>query len=226
MGSPMMRYRVLGPLEVVDEAGQRVDVGGREPRVLLAVLLLAEGRRVTVDALVDAIWGEDPPASATGTVQSYVSRLRRRFGSDQQLSWDEAGYRLDVAPDQVDARRFDALAEEGRALLAEGRAEEARTVLREAEELWRGPALADFADLEFALGPAARLEQRRLSAIEDRLAADLALGRHTAVIGELSELVAAHPLQEGLRMQLALALYRSGRQAEALRTLADASRTL
>ncbi|HEV3496732.1 MAG TPA: BTAD domain-containing putative transcriptional regulator, partial [Actinomycetes bacterium] len=210
----------------VDEDGNRVDVGGRQPRILLGVLLVAEGRRVTVDALVDAIWGDDPPASATGTLQSYVSRLRRRFGSDQQLSWDEAGYRLDVAPDQVDARRFDALAEEGRSLLAAGKPEQARAVLREAEELWRGPALADFADLEFAMGPAARLEQRRLSAIEDRLAADLALGRHASAIGELSELVAAHPLREGLRMQLALALYRSGRQAEALRALADAAHTL
>ncbi|MDQ4069944.1 MAG: winged helix-turn-helix domain-containing protein, partial [Actinomycetota bacterium] len=222
----MIRYRLLGPLEVVDDDGHRVDVGGRQPRTLLAVLLVAEGRRVTLDALVDAIWGEDPPASATGTVQSYVSRLRRRFGADQQLTWDEAGYRLDVSADQVDARRFDALAEEGRALLAAGRFEEARAVLREAEELWRGPALADFADFEFAMGPAARLEQRRLSATEDRLAADLALGRHAAVVGELAELVAAHPLREGLRMQLALALYRSGRQAEALRALADAARTL
>src|SRR5919199_6239781 len=104
----MLRFRLLGPLEVVDEDGRRVDVGGRQPRTLLAVLLVAEGRRVTVDALIDAIWGEDPPASATGTVQSYVSRLRHRFGADQLLTWDEAGYRLDVAPDQVGARRFEA----------------------------------------------------------------------------------------------------------------------
>jgi len=175
--------------------------------------------------LVDAIWGEDPPASATGTVQSYVSRLRRRLGPEQ-LSWDDAGYQLDVAPDQVDARRFEALAEDGRSLLAAGRAEDARAVLQEAEALWQGPAYADFADHEFAIGSAARLEQRRLSAIEDRLAADLALGRHAAVIGELAELVTAHPLREGLQVQLALALYRSGRQAEALRALAEAGRTL
>ncbi len=222
----MMHYRLLGPPEVVDAAGDRIDVGGRQPRILLAVLLLANGRRVTVDALVDAIWGEDPPASATGTVQSYVSRLRRRFGDGQDLSWDEAGYRLDVAAEQVDARRFEALAEEGRSLLAAGRADEASAVLQEALDLWRGPALADVADLEFAVGPATRLEQRRLSAVEDRLAADLALGRHATVAGELAELVAAHPLREGLQVQLALALYRSGRQAEALRALADAGRTL
>jgi DNA-binding SARP family transcriptional activator len=221
----MMHYRVLGPLEVIDDDGQRVDVGGRQPRVLLAVLLVAGGRRVTVDALADAIWGEEPPASATGTLQSYVSRLRRRLGAEQ-LTWDDAGYQLDVAPEQVDARRFEALAEEGRSLLAAGRLEEARAALGEAEALWRGPALADFADHEFAMGPAARLEQRRLSAIEDRLAADLALGRHASAIGELAELVKASPLREGLQVQLALALYRSGRQAEALRALADAGRTL
>jgi DNA-binding SARP family transcriptional activator len=221
----MMHYRVLGPLEVSDDEGRRVDVGGRQPRVLLAVLLVAGGRRVTVDALADAIWGEEPPASAMGTLQSYVSRLRRRLGAEQ-LTWDDAGYQLDVAGQQVDARRFEALAEEGRALLAAGRPEEARAVLAEAEALWRGPALADFADLEFAMGPAARLEQRRLSAIEDRLAADLALGRHASVVGELAELVSANPLREGLQVQLALALYRSGRQAEALRSLADACRIL
>ena len=221
----MVRYRLLGPLEVADDGGNRVDVGGRQPRVLLAVLLVAGGRRVTLDALVDAIWGEDPPASATGTVQSYVSRLRRRLGAEQ-LTWDEAGYQLDVGPEQVDSRRFEALAEEGRALLAAGRPERARTVLQKAEALWRGPALADFVDLEFALGPAARLEQRRLSAIEDRLAADLSLGRHASVVGELTELVGANPLREGLHVQLALALYRSERQAEALRALADAGRIL
>lgn len=221
----MLHYRLLGPLEVVDDDGRRVDVGGRQPRTLLAVLLVAGGRRVTVDALADAIWSGEPPASATGTVQSYVSRLRRRLGPER-LTWDDAGYQLDVAPEQVDARRFEALAEQGRTLLDAGRAEEARAVLQEAEALWRGPALADFADFEFAMGPAARLEQRRLTAIEDRLAADLALGRHAAAIGELAELVKANPLREALQVQLALALYRSGRQAEALRALADAGRTL
>jgi DNA-binding SARP family transcriptional activator len=221
----MLHYRLLGPLEVVDDDGRRIDVGGRQPRILLAVLLVAGGRRVTVDALADAIWSGEPPASATGTVQSYVSRLRRRLGPEQ-LTWDDAGYQLVVAAEQVDARRFEARAEEGRALLAAGRPEQARTVLQEAEALWRGPALADFADLEFAMGPAARLEQRRLSAVEDRLAADLALGLHAAVIGELAELVTANPLREGLQVQLALALYRSGRQAEALRAVADAGRTL
>lgn len=221
----MLHYRVLGPLEVVDDDGRRVDIGGRQPRILLAVLLVAGGRRVTVDGLADAIWNGEPPASATGTVQSYVSRLRRRL-DPEQLTWDDAGYRLDVAAEHVDARRFEAQAEEGRSLLAAGRAEQARAVLQEAEALWRGPALADFAELEFALGMAARLEQRRLSAMEDRLAADLALGRHASVIGELAELVNANPLSEGLQVQLALALYRSGRQAEALRALAGAGRTL
>ncbi len=222
----MIRYKVLGPLEVLDDVGAPIDLGGRQPRTLVAVLLAAGGRRVTVDALLDAIWGESPPPSATGTLQSYVSRLRRRFGDDRRLTWDESGYRLDADPDEVDFRRFEALAEQGREALDQGRPQEARDVLDEAARLWRGTALVEFADLDFAVGLATRLEQRRIAAQEDRLAADLALGRHAAVIGELVELVGAHPLREGLRVQLALALYRSGRQAEALRALADAGRTL
>ncbi len=222
----MIRYKVLGPLEVLDGSGSPIDLGGRQPRTLVAVLLAAGGRRVTVDALLDAIWGESPPASATGTLQSYVSRLRRRFADDRRLIWDESGYRLDADPDEVDFWRFEALAEQGREALDQGRPQEARTVLDEAAGLWRGAALVEFADLDFAVGLATRLEQRRIAALEDRFAADLALGRHAAVIGELVELMGAHPLREGLRVQLAVALYRSGRQAEALRALADAGRTL
>ncbi len=222
----MIRYKVLGPLEILDAAGAPIDLGGRQPRTLVAVLLAAGGRRVTVDALLDAIWGESPPPSATGTLQSYVSRLRRRLPDDRPLTWDESGYRLDLDPDEVDFRRFEALAEQGREALASGRPQEAREVLGEGAGLWRGAALVEFADLDFAVGLATRLEQRRIAAVEDRLAADLALGRHAAVIGELVELVGAHPLREGLQVQLALALYRSGRQAEALRALSDAGRTL
>jgi DNA-binding SARP family transcriptional activator len=221
-----MRFGLLGPLEVVDGEGAPVDVGGRQPRTLLAVLLAAGGRSVTVDAIVDAIWGEEPPASATGTLQSYVSRLRRCIGTEASLVFDDAGYHLEVDASCVDHRRFQALADEGRAALAAGRLDEASATLQRADALWRGPALVEFLGADFATGLATRLEERRLSALEDRVAADLGLGRHGALAGELTESVAAHPLREGLRMQLALALYRSGRQAEALRTLADASRTL
>jgi DNA-binding SARP family transcriptional activator len=221
-----MEFGVLGPLEVRDDAGALVDLGGRQPRTLLAMLLAASGRAVSVDAIVDCIWGDDPPQSATGTLHSYVSRLRRRLGTAAPLVHDDAGYRLEVPFERIDARRFQTLADEGRSLLAAGRVAEASAVLREADELWRGPAFAEFLGADFAVGPATRLEERRLAALDDRVDADLALGRHAALVGELTELVGAQPLREALRMRLALALYRSGRQAEALRALADAARTL
>jgi DNA-binding SARP family transcriptional activator len=220
------RFGILGPLEVLDEDGRALDIGGRQPRTLLAVLLVASGRSVTVDAIVDAIWGEEPPASATGTLHSYVSRLRRRLGERAQLVFDDAGYRLEVAHGTVDHVVFQARADEGRALLAARKLAEASDTLRAADALWRGPALVEFPGADFATGLAVRLEERRLAALEDRVTADLDLGRHASLVGELTELVGAHPLREGLRRHLALALYRSGRQAEALRALADAGRTL
>lgn len=222
----MVMIRALGQLEVVDDSGSIVDLGGRQPRLMLTVLLAASGRALPVDTLVDAVWGDAPPASAVGTLQSYVSRLRRRLGDQITLRFDDAGYRLEVAPDHVDAWRFERLADAGRAALDAGSPEEARRLLVEADSLWRGPALTDIAGVDIARGVAARLEQRRLAALEDRLAADLQLGRHASVTAELTELVALHPLREKLREQLALALYRSGRQADALRALADAATVL
>jgi DNA-binding SARP family transcriptional activator/tetratricopeptide (TPR) repeat protein len=228
-----MRFGLLGSLEVVDDSGAPVDVGGAQPRLLLAMLLAAGGRIVAVDALIEAVWSEHPPASAAGTLQSYVSRLRRQLepgraagGDAKVLLWEPPGYRLDVDREQVDFRRFERLADEGRELLDAGDAAEARTVLLDADALWRGPALLEFADHEFARGVAARLEERRLVAIEDRIAAELALGRHTAVVGELTQLTSQFPLREGLWAHLALALYRSGRQAHALRAIDDMRRTL
>ena len=221
----MLQFGVLGPLEVLDDTGVAIDVGGRQPRTLLAVLLVAGRSSVPADAIVEAIWGDGAPASASGTLQSYVSRLRRLLGPDVVV-WDKSGYRLEVTPAQVDATRFEALADEGREHLEAGRFAEARARLEAALALWRGPALADVADLDFASGFASRMEQRRLSAIEHRVVADLALGRHASVIGELTELAAAHPLWEAVHAHLALALYRSDRQAEALRVIASAGRTL
>ncbi|MFP5319853.1 MAG: BTAD domain-containing putative transcriptional regulator [Acidimicrobiia bacterium] len=228
-----MRFGVLGSLEVVDDHGRPLDLGGSQSRTILAVLLVAAGRVVTAESIVDVVWGEDPPASAAGTLQSYVSRLRRalepgrgRGEGAKLLLWEPPGYRLAVEPSDVDFRRFERLADEGRSQLAAGRYEDARSTLIEADGLWRGPALVEYRDREFGLGPAARLEERRLAAVEDRVHADLALGRHAGLVGELAELVRTHPLREGLRGQLALALYRSGRQAEALRALADARTTL
>ena len=228
-----MQFGLLGSLSVIDDAGRAVDLGGHQSRLVLAVLLAASGRVVTAESLIDVMWGDDPPASAPGTLQSYVSRLRRELEPDRArgtdarlLLWEPPGYRLAASAGDVDFRRFEALADEGRALLAAGQAADARDVLLRAEALWRGTALVEYRDREFALGLVARLEDRRTAAAEDRFAAELALGHHAAVVGELAELVNAHPLQEGFRGLLALALYRSGRQSEALRALSDARDTL
>ncbi|HEX5945637.1 MAG TPA: BTAD domain-containing putative transcriptional regulator [Acidimicrobiales bacterium] len=227
-----MEFRLLGNLEVSVD-GAPVDVGGTQPRTVLAMLLVAGGRIVPAESIIDALWGESPPASAAGTLQSYVSRLRRaivpggaRGEAARILAWDPPGYRLVIDPGAVDAHRFETLADAGRARLLEGDPLEARRLLDEALALWRGPALLEFSHLDFAWGYAARLEERRLVAAEDHVDADMRLGRHAAVVGELGELVAAHPLREQFRHHLALALYRSGRQAEALRIIDDARRTL
>ena len=227
-----MEFRLLGNLEVSRD-GSPVDVGGTQPRTVLAMLLVAGGRVVPAESIIEALWGHDPPDSAAGTLQSYVSRLRRvlvpggaRGEAAKVLAWDSPGYKLVVGATALDTHRFESLADQGRGLLLAGDYESARGVLQEALALWRGPALLEFAHLDFAWGFASRLEERKLVATEDRIDADLRLGRHAAVVGELGELVAAHPLREQLRHHLALALYRSGRQAEALRVLDDARRTL
>jgi DNA-binding SARP family transcriptional activator len=227
-----VEFRLLGNLEVLID-GAAVDVGGTQPRTVLAMLLVAGGRVVPAESIIEALWGQEPPDSAAGTLQSYVSRLRRalvpggpRAEAARVLAWDPPGYKLAVGAQALDTRRFEALADQGRGLLLAGDPESARTLLDQALALWRGPALLEFSHLDFAWGFAAKLEERRLAATEDRVEADLRLGRHAQVVGELGELVAAHPLREQLRHHLALALYRSGRQAEALRILDDARRTL
>ncbi len=221
-----MQFGLLGPLQVLDGEGTPIELGGRQPRALLARLLVADGRPVPIEAVIDAIWGEAPPASAVGTLQTYVSRFRGRFDGSVALSFDNGAYRLELERDQVDHHRFEALAERGRERLGAGDPAAARESLTAAEALWRGRAIEEFSDLDFSLGMAARLEERRLVALEDRLAADLALGRHATAVAELGELAAAHPLRDRAQELLALALYRSGRQADALRALADARRRL
>jgi DNA-binding SARP family transcriptional activator len=227
-----VEFRLLGNLEVAID-GAPVDVGGTQPRTVLAMLLVAGGRVVPAESIIEALWGHEPPASAAGTLQSYVSRLRRalapggaRGGAARVLVWDPPGYKLVADATALDTHRFEALADRGRALLLGGDAEGARALLDEALRLWRGSALLEFSHLDFAWGFAAKLEERKLVVTEDRVDADLRLGRHAAVVGELGELVAANPLREQFRHHLALALYRSGRQAEALRVLDDARRTL
>ncbi|HZC27371.1 MAG TPA: BTAD domain-containing putative transcriptional regulator, partial [Actinopolymorphaceae bacterium] len=220
-----MQVSVLGPLEVRDDHGRPLEVGGSRLRALLVRLALEPGRVVTVDALIDSLWGQAPPSGAVNALQSLVSRLRRVFadgkepGSAGVVESRSIGYRLCVEPNQVDAHRFERLAATGRRALAAGRAVEASTLLREAESLWRGPALADLADAPFAPVAATRLDELRLAATEDRVDADLTLARHADVLAELEPLAAAHPLRERLQGQLIRSLYASGRQSDASRVL-------
>lgn len=223
-----MRFGVLGPLEVIDDQGHPVDVGGPQPRLVLAALIAAAGRSVDVDALIELIWPDRPPASAAGTLQSYVSRLRRIVEpvDGPGVVYAHGGYRLELPVDLVDAHRFDALADAGHRALASGRSREAYDHLVEALSLWRGAAFVELTDRGMAMHQAAALGDRRLAAVEARVEAEMALGRHEMVVGELRALVDEHPLREGLHAKLALALYRSGRQAESLRAISDATSLL
>lgn len=217
-----MEYRILGPLEVWDE-GHEVSLGGRKPRALLTVLLLHPNEVVPADRLIDELWGEDSPESAAAALRVNVSRLRKALPRDV-LATRSPGYVIRVEPDQLDLHRFERLVDEGRSLLARGLAADASGRLRDALSLWRGAALADFAYESFAQAAIARLEEIRLAAIELRVDADLALGRHDELVGELEALVADHRLRERPRRCLMMALYRSGRQAEALHAYRDARR--
>ena len=215
-------FRLLGPLEAW-RGDTRADLGAPKQRAVLALLLLHRGQVVSTDRIVDELWGERPPRSAAKSVQVYVSGLRKALGEDS-LETRGHGYVLDAGT--VDSDRFEELLAEGRELLTSGDAGKAASTLREALGLWRGPALADFAYEEFAQEAIAALEEKRLAALEDRIDADLALGRHADVVAELSQLVAEHPLREGFRAQQMLALYRSGRQPEALEAYRSGRREL
>ena len=219
-----MEFRILGPLEV--RFGERVlPVSGVKQRTVLALLLLCAGEVVSSDRLIDELWGERPPPSGIDALQMSVSRLRKVLPEGTVVT-EGRGYRLAASREQIDAGRFERLAGEGRAALSEGDPESAGRLLREALGLWSGPALADFGYEPFAQGEIARLEELRVLAIEDGLEADLACGRSAELVGELEALVGAHPLRERMRGQLMRALYRSGRQAEALGAYQDARRAL
>src|SRR5689334_10930942 len=216
------QFRILGPLEV-RRSGCAVPLGGPRQRAVLALLLLEANRVVSVDRLAEDIWdGHPPPGSAT-TLHSYVFRLRQALEPDRPrgvageiLVTQDRGYLLRVNREHLDAAIFEEWGTAGRAALDAGRYAEAAQTLRQALGLWRGPVLADLADYAFARPEAARLEELRLAAVEDRIDADLALGRHQALTGELERLAGEYPLRERLHGQLMLALYRCGRQAEAL----------
>ena len=224
----MIDYRLLGPIEV-GLNGHVLDIGGQKQRALLAVLLLSANEPVSRDALVDRLWGEHPPAGAQHTLEVYVSRLRKALepaAGGQVVLTRPGAYVLQTAVERIDVRRFERLAEEGHRALAANSPGRAASRLSAALQLWRGSALGDLSSEPFAQVEIARLEELRLGAVEDRIESDLALGRHTAVVGELETLVAVHPLRERLHEYLMLALYRSGRQAEALAAYQSARRTL
>jgi YVTN family beta-propeller protein len=222
--SRVIEFRVLGSLEVVGEDGP-LALGAPKQRALLAILLLHRGEPVSSDRLIYEIWGEEPPASAIKLVQGYVSNLRKVLG-DGVLVTQGRGYLLHAGPGQLDLDRFDSLVAEGRRALQERDARSAAARLRKALGLWRGPPLADFSYESFAQAEIARLEESRLGALEERIDADLALGEHARLVGELEALVRAHPMRERFIGQLMLALYRSGRQADALESYRISRRRL
>jgi YVTN family beta-propeller protein len=214
----MIDYRILGPLEV-NANGRVIEIGGPKLRALLVILLLRANESVPRDVLVHELWGDQPPVGAQHSLDVYVSRLRKSLdaAADGPVVVTRSGaYSLQLADDQLDARRFEALVGQGRAAFAANAPDRAAEKLRAALELWRGHALADLSNGHGPRVEAIRLEELRLNALEDRIDSDLALGRHADVIGELEALAAEHPLRERLHGQLMIALYRSGRQAEAL----------
>jgi YVTN family beta-propeller protein len=219
-----VRFRLLGELEVEGE-NAHVALPAPKQRALLAILLLERGRAVSVDRLVAMLWPSQPPATATKTVQVYVAQLRKALGEGVLITRGRA-YAADLERNELDIDRFEELSREGRRLLAAGHAEEAAAALGEALGLWRGPPLADFTYEDFAQSEIARLEEERLVALEARIDADLALGRDEGLVPELRALVDRFPLRERLRAQLMIALYRSGRQADALEEYRVARETL
>src|SRR5690242_15083367 len=218
----LAEFGILGPLEV-SRAGRAVPLGGPRQRAVLALLLLEANRVVSMDRLAEDLWAGHPPDGWVTTVQIYVSHLRRALEPDRArgaagevLVTRGRGYLLRVDRERLDAARFQDGFTAGRAALEAGRYAEAAGTLRQALGLWRGQVLADLADYAFTRPEAARLEELRLAAVEARIDADLALGRHDALTAELEQLAGEHPMRERLHGQLMLALYRCGRQADAL----------
>lgn len=222
-----MEFRVLGSLDVVTVGGQSLDLGTPRQRTLLGLLLISAGEVVSADRLVCELWDGDPPDTARHTLQAYVHRLRRVLGPEAwRLETRRPGYQLKVSSDELDASRFEDLAGDGRRALVRGDPQAAADLLGEALKLWRGPVLADLPNAGALEPERARLDGLRLSALEDRIDADLALGRHDRLVGELEGLVGEHPFRERLWGQLMLALYRCGRQADALAAFQRARQAL
>jgi DNA-binding SARP family transcriptional activator len=227
-----MEFRILGPLEVLEE-GRSLPLGGPRQRAVLAVLLLHANEVVSSERLIDELWAEEPPKTADATLRVYVSQLRKVLeprgsatGGRHILESRAGGYVVRLGADDLDLARFERLFEQGREELAAGDAAAAAATLRDGLAVWRGKALTDFAYETFAQAPIARLEEMRRAALELRVAADLRLGRHGELAGELESVVRDHPFREHLCGQLMLALYRSGRQAEALEAYQTTRRVL
>jgi len=219
-----MRVEVLGNLEVWDDDDAPIDVPGGRPRALLTWLALDAGHRVSVETLFDLLWADEPPAA--NALQSLVSRLRRVLDDSDVIESVAGGYRLQLARDRVDAHRFEALAKRGHDELAAGHTKAAAATLRDALALWRGEALAEVSSSPYAPATIARLDALRLNAVEDRIAAELTLGQHTAVLADLQLLCDADPMRERLRALQMRALYAAGRQADALQVNADTRQRL
>jgi DNA-binding SARP family transcriptional activator len=219
-----MDYRILGPLEAFDRERQ-LPLGGARQRAVLALLLLHGNETLTRDVIVDELWGESPPPTAAKVLQNCVSALRKELPPDSIRTVGGA-YALALETDELDRDRFERLLAEGRAALESGEHAEASDQLRRALALWRGAPLADLSYERFAQEEIKRLEEVHICALEDRIEAELALGRHDGLVPELEGLVTRHPLRERLRAQLMLALYRAGRQGEALEVYRAARRTL
>ncbi len=208
-----MEFRLLGPLEAVGHNGA-ISLGGPKQRAVLAHLLLRANRLITADRMIDLVWDDDPPPAARNVLQTYVSKLRKSLGPER-LETRQGGYVLHADRDEIDADRFAALVQEARAC-APIDPEAALDCYRRAEKLWRGAAVEDLADQPSLRGATAHLDELRIAAVEERIVVELALGRHAELVAELEALATAHPLREGLWAHLMTALYRSGRQADAL----------
>jgi DNA-binding SARP family transcriptional activator/pimeloyl-ACP methyl ester carboxylesterase len=219
-----VRVSLLGPFEV-ESGDQRVVVGAAKERSLLATLALDAGRVVTVDALIHALWGDDPPPAARKTLQTYVWNLRQAFGPDRIVT-DPLGYALRIAPTDIDVGRFRAMVKQGDAAMTSGDALRAAEMLGRAVGLWRGEPFTGVAQHTGLVNERARLTEEYLSALEGNFGANLAIGRHREVVGDLERLVDQHPFRERLWGYLMTALYRSGRQADALATYQRARRIL
>ena len=214
-----MEFRVLGPIEVIDE-GRVVPLNAAKPRALLAMLLLRANEFVPSDRLIDDLWDAAPPATAPKILQKYVSQLRKALGHEA-IETGPAGYRLRLDPEGLDLLRFRRLAADGNGI----EPEQVASTLREALALWRGEPLAEFSSQQWARAETVRLDDLRLDVLERRIDADLAAGRDRELIDELERLVAAHPLRERARGQLMLALYRCDRQGDALAAYRTARET-